>query len=326
MTSKNTFTRVALILSVIFVCVSPISAHAILLDRLAATVNSDLILYSDISEFRKSSALRRQLDPLFGNHEISSRIAKALDAEVVDFLIEEQLIKQEFSIGDDQVEQEIRNIQRNNNIDRNTLITALKQEGFQFSDYFELIRSSLAKRNLIDRDIRTKINVTEDDVKNFYLTNYAQSKKNVYKYKIRMITLSRTGYDTDSALKRDALEAHGKIRNGVPFADVAKEYSDHPTKTTGGDLGYLRGDELSPEIKSAIQPLKVGQNTQLLGDSKTGYLILWLEDIQTSSDSNLEKHKQEITERLMAVEYQSQIKLWIDRKRSQSFVMTVYDK
>src|SRR5687768_11456306 len=108
-------------LSLLALLCSVSSAHAVVLDRLEASVNSSLVLLSDLRKFRQVVALRAQLDPLFSGTPLASQGPKASDADIREFLIDERLILQQFPVTDAEVEQEINSIQANNKIDRDTL-------------------------------------------------------------------------------------------------------------------------------------------------------------------------------------------------------------
>ena len=61
----------------------------ILLDRLEASVNSSVILLSDLIDFKKTAQLRAQLDPLFSGTAVAKNPEGANDSEIVNFLIQE---------------------------------------------------------------------------------------------------------------------------------------------------------------------------------------------------------------------------------------------
>jgi peptidyl-prolyl cis-trans isomerase SurA len=289
-------------------------------ERLEAAVNANLILLSDIQEFRKGVVLRSQLDPLFAGTPIASRGKDATQAEIVQFLIDERLILQQFPVTDSEVEQEINSIQNNNRIDRATLKTALKQQGFSFDQYFELIRVSTAKRNLIDRDIRTKVNISDDDVKNYFYNNVAKTSAGPRAYHVKIITVSPQTFKTAAAARSAANSALKAIRGGERFEEVAKRASDSASASNGGDLGVVTEDQMAPAVSKELKKLKIGQVSDVLGSPDSGLFILYLADVKSGETDRLEKMKDEIRGQLAAAEYQHQISLWLERNRQQAFI------
>jgi peptidyl-prolyl cis-trans isomerase SurA len=296
------------------------TTQAALLDRLEASVNSSLILLSDVRKFRETEKLRQQLDPLFAGTSVAAKGQGAANVEIANFLIDERIILQQFPVTDGEVENEINSIQSNNHISRSQLKSALTEQGFQFEDYFELIRASASKRNLIDRDIRTKVTISDDDVKNYFFNHYAKSAAAPSAYHLQMITVSTRNYKNAAGARTVAQRALSDIRGGESFEEVAKRASDGPTASSGGDLGTVSSDQVSPAILEQVKKLKIGEVSEVFGSPQTGFNILKVLDIQTADTSRMEKMKDEIRGQLTASEYQHQIQLWLERMRQTAFI------
>ena len=94
---------------------APLLVNAREIDRTAVLVNGDVILQSDISEFRKNFPLRREIDPLV--QLLGFSLDSAKEAEVKNYLIQEVLVKQKYAASEDEIEEEINAVQRNNRIE-----------------------------------------------------------------------------------------------------------------------------------------------------------------------------------------------------------------
>lgn len=297
------------------------SAQASTVERLEASVNAQIILLSDVQRFKDTLKLRAQLDPLFSGTKIAAAGERAENREIVNFLIDEKLIQSAFPATDSEVEQEINSIQATNHIDRAQLKHALSEQGFVFEQYFELIRISLSKRSLIDRDIRAKISISDDDVKNYFYNHYAKNSRVPMAYKIRVISVTLKNYKSAIGAREVAQSALTSMRSGESFEDVAKRVSDDPNSESGGDLGVVTEDQISPAIREQLKKLKIGQVSEIFGGQQAGaFFILKLEDIRSAEGDRLNKMKEEIRAQLSNEEYQRQITLWIDRQRQGSFV------
>jgi peptidyl-prolyl cis-trans isomerase SurA len=294
-------------------------------DRLEAAVNSSLILNSDLRRFRTSLVLRSQIDPLFSNSPLSGALknkGSLTDEEILNFLIEEKIILSEFQIKDSEVEQEINSIQSTNKLSRESLVAAIKSQGFSFDDYFELIRISIAKRSVIERDIRTKVHITDDDIKNHYY-NQGRSKSGAANvlYQVQMITVDPKRFTTKSDAKKAITAAAAELSSGVPFVNVSKKYSDHPNAENGGDMGFLSLTEMSGEIRKHVEKLRPGQVSSVFGGVNTKYALLRVSDIKSTDTADFEKAKEQILNELSATEYQQQLGLWLDRQKAKSFIL-----
>ncbi len=299
----------------------------VILDQLEAYVNNSIIRTSDVQKFKNVEKLRAQLDPLFAGTPLAAQGKQASKAEIVEFLINERLITQQFPKTDAEVEQEINSIQANNRLDRNALKEALAKEGYNFSDYFELIRDSGSKRDLIDRDIRTKVSISDDDVKNYFYNHYARSENAPRAFHIQMITVSEKSYKAKSNTTAKALaskvanQALKDISAGEFFEEVAKRVSDDSSASSGGDLGVLSEDQISPLIRENVKKLKIGEVSPIFKDEKSSrYYILKLLDVKSADTERLEKVKEDIRGQLAAKEYQHQISLWLERQQQSAFI------
>lgn len=297
------------------------AAQAVVLDRLEASVNSALILKTDVSKFRTLLGLRSQLDPLFATTPLAQKQASATDAEIINFLIDEKLITSLFSVSDSDVEQAISAIVTSNRTDRDALKEALRSQGFSFDDYFEQIRIGKAKHDLIDREIRMKISVSEDDIRNYYTNHYARQAGEAVSHQLQLIFVALKTYKTPQLARQAAQRALDAIRGGEAFEEVAKRSSDDPNASNGGDLGMLGEDSMNPALLEQVRKLKVGEVSEIFGSDKTGgYSIVKVVDRKSTDSERFNKLKDEIRNQLAATEYQRQVQLWLERQRQRSFI------
>jgi len=292
------------------------SGHAAVIERLEAAVNNQPVLKSDLSRFRKTIPLRSQLDPLFNGTALALEGVKASDSSILEFLIDEKIIIQQFPMTDADVEAEINSIQANNRITREQLKQAIAAQGFSFDDYFTLIRIGAAKRNLIDREIRTKVTVSDDDIRNFYFNTYAKGKPTANAYQVEIITQK----------DRSKIEsAYRELKNGASFAEIAKKYSDDESAATGGELGILTEEQMNKGIRSELKKLKVGETSAILGNAKTRFFFLRLAGIRPAEDARLKQVTEQIRAQLASGEYQRQLQLWLERQRQVAFIRRAGD-
>lgn len=288
-----------------------VEAQAAVIERLEAAVNNQLVLKSDLTKFRKTIALRSQLDPLFNGTPIAAEGASASDASILEFLIDERIILQQFPMGDADVEQEVNSIQANNHITRDQLKQAIRAQGFRFEDYYELIRIGAAKRNLIDREIRTKVTVSDDDVKNYYYSTFAKDKPAPQAFQVQIIT-QKDPIKIAAALK--------EVQEGKNFATVAKRFSDDSSAEAGGELGVLTEEQMNKSIRTELKKLKVGETSPVLGNAKTRFFFLRLASMRTADDQRLKQVSDRIRAQLASGEYQRQLQLWLERQRQTAYI------
>ncbi len=317
--NKTSFGRVilsAFISTAIFT--APAAARAALVDKIAAIVNADVILSSDIDRFERTISLRRELDPLFG-FSAEMEDGKPTRAQILEFLVQERLIGAAFKVADPEVEQEIQTVQRNNRLTKDDLSEFLKSKGFNYEQYFELMRVGLQKRNLLDREIRSRVNISDDDVRNYYYNQIAKTASTPVEYSISLISINFKTHKSSRAAEQAAEDALKSIRQGEAFADVARRVSDDASASSGGDLGYLHSEQLAEPLKTSVKRLRIGALSDLIR-TPAGFMIVKLADIRSAENQKLVEMKEQIREQLAKEEYKKQLFLWAERARNGAYV------
>ena len=80
----------------------------------------------------------------------------------------------------------------------------------------------------------------------------------------------------DDAARAEAEEIRERLLAGEPFARLAAELSDAPSKANGGLIGPVRREELAEAVQAQLDVIEVGDLTEVLSTPR-GYQILKLE-------------------------------------------------
>lgn len=100
--------------------------------------------------------------------------------------------------------------------------------------------------------------------------------------------------DEVDKVKKKAEEVLAKARKGEDFATLAREFSNDPSASQGGDLGYFSQGEMEPILEKAVFHLAKGEISPLL-KTRHGFHIVKLEDVQEAKEKSLEEVKGKIT-------------------------------
>jgi parvulin-like peptidyl-prolyl isomerase len=298
----------------------PTTSAPVIVDRIEAIVNKSAIYLSDVKKFRNTSSLRMKVDPLFANNPLSRK--QPSDSEIVEYLVSENLILEKFPVNDVELDQEINSIQTNLQISREGLKSAISREGFLFEDYQELMRASISKRQLIDRDIRNKASVSEDELKTEYNKSRSGSKNFQGSIHLHLIKITKKNYKNIKAAKEMLQEAHKELNDGISFSEVAKKTSDDPSSSNGGDLGFLSYQDMNTNLQKEVQKFfnsKTKDKFASFEDDQSLNLIQ-ISEISNDVDSGFEKQRDQLRGKLLEIEFQHQIELWIDRQKSLNYV------
>jgi peptidyl-prolyl cis-trans isomerase SurA len=186
-------------------------------------------------------------------------------------------------------------------------------------EYFELMRIGLSKRNLLNGEIRSRVNVSDDDVRNYYFNMAMKNSSIPLEYSLQLIVVSPKTYKTPRDAQAAAEEALRSIKQGEPFAEVAKRLSDDPSAQNGGDLGYVAGEQLAEPLRSAVRKLQIGALSDVL-KGPNGYMIVKLVDAKSAESQKFNEAKEQIREQLAKEEYKKQLVIWAERARNSAYV------
>ena len=116
--------------------------------------------------------------------------------------------------------------------------------------------------------------------------------------------------------KEKITEILKKAKNGEDFAKLAQEYSDCPSSTRGGDLGFFDRQQMVPEFSQAAFNLKVGQISDIV-QTQFGYHIIKVTDTKPAKKKSFEESKEQIKQRLAGKSKSNTIK---------EYIQSLYDK
>ena len=161
------------------------------------------------------------------------------------------------------------------------------------SDFRNEVRTRLTVNKLINRDINSRVSVSQADIKAYYDHNKASFDVPETEYHLAQIEVTPGSNKNVHNLKNDAAKTpqmalrkiqalYAQLRAGNDFATVARNYSEDPaTAMSGGDMGFVPVSSLaaSPAIERVVKGLKVGEMSGII-TTRSGYHIIKLLGIE----------------------------------------------
>jgi peptidyl-prolyl cis-trans isomerase SurA len=162
------------------------------------------------------------------------------------------------------------------------------QWGLRLDELKARIRKDESVKKLFNKDITSKIDITDADVANFYNANrgsFNLPEPQVHMAQILVTprpdpsvhNLKNDKAQNDEEAKRKIQALETRVKQAEDFAMVAQNYSeDAVTAPNGGDLGFLPEssfDKTSPELKKMVLAMQPGQLSPIIHDGE-GYRIL----------------------------------------------------
>lgn len=261
-------------------------------NKILATVNGENILQKDVN----------QIISRFGN-QIPEEQVSGVTKQVLDGLITQKLLTQfirdnKIEVSKAEIETELNkvreDIKSNPGLAGKTLEQVLETHGSSMDDLKRDIVISLSLEKYLGKDL--------DDKK---LKAYFEQNKAVYdgtEVKASHILVDTRTMTTDAELSQ-AMEkikkAKGEADTGKDFAELAKQYSDCPSKEKGGDLGFFKrkGQMVEPFANAAFA-LKVGQISDPV-KTNFGYHIIKVTEIKKGTDVKFDDVKQNVKQDML---------------------------
>lgn len=296
-------------------------------DRIVAIVNDDVITLSELNE--GVAPFLRQVDAVKYTAEQRRQMLFKIREDMLNSMIDQKLTQQEserlgVSVDPEEVDRQIESIKAANAYTEEALKQALKAEGFTLEAYRDRLKEQLLTMRLINREVKSKIAITEQDVRQYYEDHQAEFAGEK-KYHLRTILIRVPSWQDLQAKKKalmrmdSVLEA---LKAGTPFDDVARQYSEDVTARDGGDLGLFKINELAPEVQETVRWMKQGDVSPVLETSQ-GYQILMLEEIRSATGKTLDQARIEIQERLYRDRVEKKYRAWLDALRKRSYIKIV---
>jgi len=235
------------------------------LDGIAAVVNDEVVLQSDVEEQLYLFLARSQARP-------ESSVVDTLRRQILDQLIDEKLIvaeakRQNVTVPDQevnrQVDQAIREAKERMGSPE-AYAEQLRRENLTEEKLREKYRGEVRRQMLAQRLVQKQIarkSVTPAEAEAYFTANRDKFPKAPAELKLAVIQIPATADSVaDRGAKARVETARKRIVAGEKFAKVAAEMSDDPgSARSGGDLGFIsRGAGLEPAFENAVFSQKSG--------------------------------------------------------------------
>jgi peptidyl-prolyl cis-trans isomerase SurA len=155
----------------------------------------------------------------------------------------------------------------------------LVDKKISLDDFKRDLRRSLTRDKVLNKEITSRINITDQDVSNYYNTHKGEFNLIDTQYHLAKIMVTGVGnvqvHNLQNSKAQNDAEARKKIQmianhldSGDDFATMAMNYSEDPdTSNSGGDVGMAPESALKtadPATRDAVMKLKPGQYTPII--------------------------------------------------------------
>jgi peptidyl-prolyl cis-trans isomerase SurA len=241
-----------------------------------ATVNGHAIMRSELDK-----GYQAQLGENPQQRQLPQEQADSLRLNVLRELIDEEIVEQRaaktnLTATNEEVDAKFAEFKARYPEDQ--FQERLKASNQTVDDVKRAIRRNLTISKLLNKEINSKITVTDADVANYYNQHKAEFNLIETQYHLAQIQVtdmpsaqpgnlqnSKATNDADAKRKIQALK--NRLDSGEDFGTIAMNFSEQPeTAPNGGDMGFIGESQLrtDPAIYNVIMKLKPGEVTEIL--------------------------------------------------------------
>jgi peptidyl-prolyl cis-trans isomerase SurA len=301
----------SLLLLVFFLLLIPIPAGAKVIEQLIAIIDGEPYTLSNLDNYAKSKMARTF--PTGDLNRINASDREVLEQFITEKLTEAEIREAGIKVTDANVDQYIQQVKQANRLSDEDLKTALSREDQTLASYRSSVKAELEKSELINRQVRNKVNITNEDVERYYKLNSKNySTGGQAHIRVILLTLPEKAPAEQVQTTMDKAKAlYQRIKAGEDFAALAREYSQGAGSSDGGDIGWIKRGTLIAAIEEvAFEKLSVGQVSEPF-HSSLGVQIVKLEGRENGSVQPLSAVAPKIKEELYAKAMEDRFNRWL---------------
>jgi len=293
------------------------------INAIVAIVNDEVITLNEVNRealpLIREAGKKAPLDEAARSQLLKAAVEGAVEKKLTDQKIKELNIK----VTEEEIRQSIEDVKRQNNMpSQEALVSALASQGIPFDQYRTQLKEQLEKLKLLSMEVRSKIQVSETEMREFYEANRAKYTEDE-SYRARHIffkTNEKSGEEEIKISMKNALMVLAEAKSGKDFIELAKTYSEDPAaRKDGGDLGIFKKGDMQPELESAIVAMKPGEVSELVY-TPVGFHIIKLEERISGKLKPFDSVKVGIEEAVYRKKSEERFNQWAKELRSKASI------
>jgi len=254
------------------------STFAQVLDRVAAVVNEDVVMVSEVNERIRSikAQFKGQEDRLPPDAILIDQI---IDRLVIESLQIQMANRANVDYSDEEVNQSIARIAAGNKMNVDQFRQAVESEGQSWAEFRAQVKKEMKLNAVKQGVLQGRVSVSEAEIENFL--NSEQGKmQTADSYRVSHILLavnSRSSAEEKTEAEAKANEIFERASKGEDFGRLAITYSRAQDALQGGDLGWRQAAELPTIFAEKVTDLQAGDVAPVFR-SGSGYHIVKVVD------------------------------------------------
>lgn len=246
--------------------------------RIAAVVNEEIISAYDLNA-------RMRLIVLLSRLPNTEETYRSLAQPTLRALIDEKIKLQEaevlgISVSQAEIDRTLGVIEQRNKMNPGALIPILQQNNIDLETLFDQIRADISWTRIVPRKHRNSVTVTEAEIDALLAADEAARNQPRYRISEIVIPVENPEKLNEATSQVKALEA--QLKAGADFGALARSFSQSPSATRGGELGWMRADQILQELRPTVLALRPNQISPPMRVS-TGFVVVKLHETRSGA-------------------------------------------
>ncbi len=256
---------------------------------------------------------------------VSEEQLAEIKKRIVDNLIDQELLfqesqKQKIKVKQAEIDDSLATIKKkfNNEAD---FTKALTEINVSKKDLLAKVQQNLAIKKLVQTNIIRKINISEKESRDFYTAHpdYFKLPEQVKASHILIKLDPKADISQEAEAKKKITNLQKQLKQGEDFATLAKIYSEGPSNTKGGDLGYFKRGQMVKPFEAVAFVLKPGEISDVV-KTQFGFHLIKVTDKKPGKNVDYDDAKQKIIPYLKQEKEKQEISQYIQEIRKKATI------
>ncbi len=305
---KHVLSALVAVAGYFLLSVMSIANGSVVVDRVIAVVNDDIITMSDLQREAAKNHGDKRNDGLLLEDMINRKLELAAAKRA------------SMDTTDKELDEAVADIMKRNSLDRAQFEAALAKDGLTLEQYRAELKEQMTISRVFNKFVRSGLTVEETEIRAFYdrnIKNYSLPEEiRVRQILFKIPDKAPTGQI--DAVRDKAKTVYERAKRGEDFVRLVREFSESETAEQDGDLGFMQREHTLPEIEQAARTMKPGEIAGPL-QCASGFHIIRLEEVRTPVKP-YELVKDEIANAIYQQKVENTYRAWLQTLRSESHV------
>ena len=297
------------------------------IEQIAARVNGDIILRSEIDrevEVRRFELMKKPgIDAAALDKEMAEE-SKIILRDLIDRALLLQIAKEAGLNADTDVEKTMEDLRVQQKFEtREELEKAIIKDYGDLEEFKNDIRTKFLTQQVIEHEVYGRMIVTNEEMRKYY-DEHMKDFDRPAGIRISEITVlvDRRLPDQVAVQRKKIEDALAAVKKGDAFDEVAEKYSEVTTAERGGDMGFVSGDlkeNLNEDIAKALEGVDKGQVTNIV-EFNDAFTFFKVTDKHTGGILSFELAQREIQYQLLSKAAPDKVRAFLTELRESAFV------